>query len=114
MIPLTDKIFVCRAFTDMRKSINGLMVLAVSAGHTIEVGSCFLFLNRCRDKIKILVREHNGFVLLYKRLDKGQFLLFHRDLDQLILSQQEVRWLLDGLDWTCLKRSKNVSKKYYF
>lgn len=114
MIHLSDTIFVYRSFTDMRKSINGLIVLAVSVGHTIDIGTSFLFINKSGDKIKILVREENGFVLVYKRLDKGRFYLSVGSVDHLILSRQEVRWLLDGLDWKRFKRSKNVSKKYYF
>lgn len=68
MIDISNKIFVFQGFIDMRKSIDGLSILVETSGFEIDVGSCFLFINKGGEKIKILVRDHNGFLLIYKRL----------------------------------------------
>ena len=114
MIDLMNNIFVYQDFMDMRKSIDGLCILLASDAHEIDVGSCFLFMNKGGDKIKILVREHNGFVLLYKRLDRGRFHLKLKTGNQVILTNRDVRFLLDGLDFASLKTSKKTSQKIYF
>ncbi|CAO5674013.1 MAG: hypothetical protein CNLJKLNK_01425 [Holosporales bacterium] len=114
MIDFSNKIFVYHGFIDMRKSIDGLCVLLASNAHEIHVGSCFLFINKGGDKIKILVREHNGFVLLYKRLDRGRFHLKLNNQSALILTNRDIRFLLDGLDYASLKTSKETHQKVYF
>jgi transposase len=72
MIDISN-ILVYASYVDMRKSINGLAILVQLSGEVCDNGKAFVFLNKSRDKIKILVKENNGFMLLYKRLDKGQF-----------------------------------------
>ena len=114
MIDFSNKIFVYCDFMDMRKSIDGLCVLLASCEYNLDVGSCFLFINKGGDKIKILVREHNGFVLLYKRLDRGRFYLKLKDQKPFTLTNRDVRFLLDGLDYASLKTSKKHDKKVYF
>jgi transposase len=69
MIDVVGRIFVYANYVDMRKSINGLSILVHVSGQAFDGGGVYVFLNRARDKIKILVKENNGFVLLYKRLD---------------------------------------------
>ena len=111
MIDLMNNIFVYQDFMDMRKSIDGLCILLASDAHEIDVGSCFLFMNKGGDKIKILVREHNGFVLLYKRLDRGRFHLKLKSGNQVILTNRDVRFLLDGLPTSALFNTKNEGKR---
>ncbi|BCA94334.1 hypothetical protein TUM19329_06950 [Legionella antarctica] len=58
---------------DMRKSINGLSyIISDLSSHIVQDGSLTLFYNRARDKVKLLYWDKNGFVLIYKRLEKGQ------------------------------------------
>jgi transposase len=75
MIDVAGRIFMYTNYVDMRKSINGLSILVHVSGQAFDGGGVYVFLNRARDKIKILVKENNGFVLLYKRLDAGNFKL---------------------------------------
>lgn len=84
---------------DMRKSIDGLAAL-VEAEMVLSPFSeaVFVFCNRSRDKIKLLVWERNGFVVWYKRLEKQRFRV-PRPLDGAVeLDGVSLNALLDGLD----------------
>ena len=72
MLGSSLKVFLAPGATDLRKSINGLSVLAAS-GLELDVlsGSLFVFCNRKRDLIKIVYWDRNGFCLCMKR--RGNF-----------------------------------------
>ena len=114
MIDLSNVIFVHTTFVDMRKSINGLALLVRLSGALFEHGKAFVFLNKARDKIKILLKENNGFVLVYKRLDEGQFKLSFTSKTALTLSRQQLRWLLEGLDYASLTPLESVVFEHHF
>lgn len=60
----------------------------------------YLFLNRKRDKLKCLSWHKNGFVLCYKRLEKGYFSLEEKEASGAIeITADEMSWLLAGLEW---------------
>ena len=69
-----DKIYIVTGYTDMRKSIDGLAAI-VQGQLELDVFSkgLFLFCGRRCDRIKGLLWEGDGFLLLYKRLDNGKF-----------------------------------------
>ena len=68
------RIYMHVAPTDMRKSFDGLCALVRSVFKADPLdGSLFLFLNRRRDRIKLLYWDRDGLVLIYKRLEKGTF-----------------------------------------
>ena len=67
-------VFLYADYVDMRKSIDGLAALAEQETELSPFGkTLFVFCNRQRDKIKLLLWERNGFVLWYKRLEKFRF-----------------------------------------
>ncbi|RLD22578.1 MAG: IS66 family insertion sequence hypothetical protein [Bacteroidetes bacterium] len=60
--------------TDMRKSFDGLCGLIHGRlGQNPMSGDLFIFINKKRNRIKMLRWEAGGFVLFYKRLEKGTF-----------------------------------------
>ena len=67
-------VYLCREVVDMRKSINGLSIL-VEEGLGLDpfAERLYVFVNRKRDKVKILYWERSGFVVWYKRLEKARF-----------------------------------------
>ena len=73
MINLVGKrAFLACGRTDMRKSINGLAAI-VEGSFKLDPfnGALFVFCNKCRDRIKVLEFDGDGFWLHYKRLEKG-------------------------------------------
>jgi len=59
---------------DMRKSFDGLSGIVLNAlGRSPTGGEVFVFLNKRRTHVKLLHWEQGGFVLYYKRLEKGTF-----------------------------------------
>ena len=76
-ISLADNIYLITGCTDMRRSIDGLYAIVVDKLNVEpDRRSIYLFCGKRSDRIKILIRENDGYVLLYKRLDsnvKGRF-----------------------------------------
>ena len=59
--------------------------------------SLFLFCGRRCDRIKGLLWEGDGFLLIYKRLDNGCFQWPRNETEAKLLTAQQTRWLLEGL-----------------
>ena len=67
-------------------------------------GAVYIFCNRRRDKLKALYWDRSGFALWQKRLEKERFKWPRRWPDEVIsLSEQQLHWLLDGYDITCMQ-----------
>jgi transposase len=73
-LPRNTRIYLHLPPTDLRKSFDGLTGLVRSAfAADLLDGGWFLFLNKRRDRIKILYWDHDGLALWYKRLESGTF-----------------------------------------
>ena len=93
------QVYLACGSTDLRKSIDGLAAL-VSQVFELDLfsNSLFVFCNRGRDKLKILVWDTNGFWLYYRRLERGRFRWPQQAGAQtLSISRRQLQWLLDGL-----------------
>lgn len=98
MLTLPEKVYLASGSTDLRKSIDGLAALVQENLQLDPFGPClFVFCNRQRDKLKMLYWEHNGFWLLYRRLERGTFQWPGLGTPSVAVSFRELRWLLDGL-----------------
>jgi transposase len=74
VIPSSVRIFVCEQPQDMRRSFDGLS--AAAREHLDEdpqSGALFVFINRRKNRAKVMWFEENGYCLLYKRLDHARF-----------------------------------------
>ena len=94
------RVFLALGATDLRKSIHGLASLVNGQmDGDLFSGDFFAFTNRSRSLIKILYWSENGFCLWQKRLSKDKFKWPKSRKDVLMISQREMSWLLDGLDF---------------
>ena len=109
------KIWLSNQPIDMRKGIDGLCFLIVDAFNlTPSSGELFLFYNRQFNKLKILYWDKNGFCLWYKRLEKTKLKIPFPLGTKLQISQTQLRWLLDGLDFTTMTEIKSVEPIIFF
>lgn len=102
MIPVTGgtRIFLYCQPADMRKGFDGLSGLAGEHfSESLFSGSLFIFVNRGRNRVKILYWDRDGLALWYKRLEKGTFRLpeVHAGGTEAELSAGDLAMLLEGI-----------------
>ncbi|MCF8350749.1 MAG: IS66 family insertion sequence element accessory protein TnpB [Bacteroidales bacterium] len=116
----SSRYFLYREATDMRKSFDGLCGLVTNRLDKDPMsGDLYIFINRQRNRIKMLRWEAGGFVLFYKRLEKGSFELpesKNNDLNTTIDYSQLVM-IITGISMKYAKKrprflpQKHVSKQ---
>lgn len=100
-ISAASEIYLVCGYADMRKSIDGLRAIVEG---TLRLDSknhaLFLFCGRRCDRIKALIREGDGYVLLYKRLDveNGRYRWPRDKSEARNLTWQQFDWLMSGID----------------
>jgi transposase len=93
----------------MRKSIDGLAAI-VQQQYKLGLfsSSAFLFCGRRRDRLKVLLWEADGFLLLYKRLEDGKFNWPRNEQEVRSLTHEQYIWLMQGLSVDQPKAIKKV------
>lgn len=81
----------------MRKSFAGLSGLVYSHMGDPQDGSYFVFINRPRNKVKILHFDGDGLTLWYKRLEKGTFVLPPGEEEKCIINRRSLAMILEGV-----------------
>ena len=97
-----SEIYIACGYTDLRKGIDGLAAWIQQQFdlNPHRTGAIFLFCGKRTDRIKILMWEPDGFVLLYKRLSAshGRY-RWPRNKDEVrSLTWREFDWLMSGID----------------
>ena len=89
------RIFLCTNPIDMRKGIEALSLLVeeLFVGELIT-GAYFVFINRTKDKMKVLYWDSDGFAIWWKRLEKGNFRI---RLEKERIDRKEFFMLLEGI-----------------
>jgi transposase len=104
------RIFVHALPTDMRKHFDGLhAIVKHSFPQDILRGDYFVFLNRSRDRCKILLWDRDGLVVWAKRLEQGRFQLPPVDDSGALTIEVDATTLammLGGVDLRTAKRRK--------
>lgn len=99
-LPASIRIFVSRDAVDFRKAHDGLLaVIRDTFGDDPFDGSLFVFLNRGRDRVKLLQWDRDGFWLHYKRLEQGTFKLdVKADSARCEVNRAQLAMLIEGID----------------
>jgi transposase len=109
-LSLTVKVYLCILRTDMRRGFDGLMRMAEEhLQKNVLQGGLFVFVNRHRDRVKLLYWNQDGLAIWYKRLERGTFALPQVDdkTVSVIPSTTELAMLLGGVD---LKRVRKTNR----
>ena len=107
------RIFLCATPTKMNYSFDRLMGLAETIFKQDPLsGHLFLFLNRNRDRIKILFWDRDGFCIWYKRLERGTFQLLTTTNDEegIEPNYSQLVKLLGGLDLRTGRRRRRYRR----
>ena len=104
--PSAVRAFVCTRVVDMRKSFDGLSGLVETCfRQDLLTGHLFLFVNRRRDRIKVLYFDHDGLAIWYKRLEVGTFQVPDAgDRDGIELDPAQLAMILSGIDLKTARR----------
>ena len=99
-ISAVDNIYIVCGYTDMRKSIDGLCAIIQNEFKmNMDRNSIYLFCGRKRDRIKAILQEPDGVVLIYKRLSvEGSYKWPRNKSEVRNLSWREFDWLMSGID----------------
>ena len=94
----SGEVYIALGYTDLRRGIDGLAAI-VQERFELDpfTNTLFLFCGRRKDRIKGLLWEGNGFLLLYKRLETGSFQWPRTGEEARQLTPQQYRWLMEGL-----------------
>ena len=93
---------------DLRRGHDGLVTLVRALWKADPYsGTLFCFFGRRRDRVKILFFSAGGFVVYYKRLERGRFSMPHvpEAASQVVLDAASLAMLLDGVDLRAVKRA---------
>lgn len=93
-----DHIYMACGYTDLRRGIDGLAGIVQNDFQLDPFQNLlFLFCGRRTDRIKGLLWEGDGFLLLYKRLENGKFQWPRSEDEASEITDQQFRWLTEGL-----------------
>lgn len=99
--------------TDMRKSFDSLCgIISAQLDESPANGEVFIFINKNRNKMKLLHWSGSGFVLYYKRLESGTFESFQHDIKagSYQLDYTQIVMLIDGICIKNIHRKKRYQK----
>jgi transposase len=108
-IATQTRIFIALNATDMRKGFDGLSGLVSDTLQQDPLsGALFLFVNRRRDRMKVLYWDGDGLAIWYRRLEQGTFQIpaSNDQLNAIEIRSDEFTMLLRGIDLSSVKRRK--------
>jgi len=105
-LPASVRVYLASEPVDMRCGHDGLFAIVRSWGLDPFSGDLYGFIGKRRNRAKILVWHRGGFVLVYKRLEKGRFRIpsVTGGSNRAVLDATELTMLLDGIDLSRVKR----------
>jgi transposase len=104
-LPADTRIYLAATPIDMRRSFDGLcLIVAETLKLNLLDGHLFLFRGKNADRVKAMYWDRNGLAIWYKRLEKGRYKWPHPNAASMEISAHDLALLLDGIDFTRLKR----------
>lgn len=101
----TARVFLYGAPVDMRNGFEGLgAIVEQTFDDSLVSGSYFVFINRLRDRMKVLYWDADGLAIWYKRLEKGSFSPAIKGNQR--LCRREFLMLLEGVT------PKRINRRY--
>lgn len=109
-LPPSVRVFFCLVPADMRRSFDGLALLAETVVRQDPFsGHLFVFRNRIADRIKVLYWDRDGYALWYKRLEQGRFRFPSGEACREV-SRAELAMVLEGIDLRSAKQDKRYKR----
>ncbi len=95
-----EKVFIATGYTDLRRGIDGLASIIKFQFHLdpFQKNILFLFCGKRTDRMKGLVWEGDGFLLLYKRLNIGAYSWPRTKEEAMAITPEQFRRLMHGLE----------------
>lgn len=101
-VPRAVRVYFAIGPTNLRKSFDGLAnEIRCTLAHDPLSGHVFVFLNRRRNQVKLIVWTRGGFTIVHKRLERGTFTFPKRIVDgatSIVIDVHELAMLLEGID----------------
>lgn len=98
-------VYLHRDPIDFRCGINSLAILVEqSMGLNPMAQAVYAFCNRGRNRVKLLLYDRSGFLLVLKRLEEDRFFWPKGQETVLTLTTEQLHWLLDGIDLAAVRR----------
>ena len=108
--PAAIKVYLCTVPCDMRRSFDGLSMMAEHViGCNPYAGHLLVFSNRRTDRVKILYWDRDGWAIWYKRLEAGTFEFPFAETGRKEIAAGELAVLLEGIDLGKGRRRKRYS-----
>jgi len=108
--PAASKVYLCTVPCDMRRSFDGLSMMAEYIIRCNPFsGHLLVFCNRRSDRVKILYWDRDGWVIWYKRLEAGTFQFTFAETGRKEIAAWELGVLLEGIDLSKGRRRKRYS-----
>jgi transposase len=102
-----QRYFLYTGITDMRKHFDALSGMVTSQmQHNVLSGDIFIFVNRKRNQVKLLLFEGDGFAIYHKRLERGTYELpkVNDHSQSYSLSHQQLLLMLQGISLSSVKK----------
>lgn len=111
-LPPSVRIFLCLQPADMRRSFDGLFMMAEKIVLQDPFsGHLFVFVNKRRDRVKVLYWDGDGFAIWYKRLEEGTFGFSETGSGGVEIDSARLSLILGGLDIGTATKRRRYSRR---